>query len=185
MISKIFKTLEASALGTGSVAVLSPAPAPDSKLQIKTEIEIEKNKISEISFEKQVCRNCGGSERWQPKKSNQWKCVSCDPPASQSMVARFAPERTPGESSPGRPIEPADAASDAITNRWGPWTICYQKPMCPTCHSSHVTDTQILETVHRTCPTCRHVYTDAEFWSAHDRPIEIKSWTWNRNVSRN
>jgi len=180
MISKISKSVEASAVVIIPVGVaVVESKATESKLNFKT--EIEKNKISEISFEKQVCKNCGSDSRWQPRKSNQWKCVTCDPPKNPAMIARIDPDTSPKESSPGRTQE----RSDAITTRWGPWEICHQKPMCPHCHSSHVLETQFLDSVRRSCTTCGHIYTSEEFWLSHDRPVEIKSWIWNRNVLQN
>lgn len=34
-----------------------------------------------------TCPQCGGKHQWQPKRSQAWHCVRCQPPPAPSLVA--------------------------------------------------------------------------------------------------
>ncbi len=42
---------------------------------------------AQSSFCRPTCSLCRGIDHWQPYGSDQWYCITCDPPPSQSMVA--------------------------------------------------------------------------------------------------
>lgn len=40
-----------------------------------------------LQYNQPMCSRCCGLDHWQPYGSDQWYCINCDPPPTQSMVA--------------------------------------------------------------------------------------------------
>jgi hypothetical protein len=108
-----------------------------------------------------ACSVCGGIHQWQPKRSDRWHCVICQPPPAPSLVAseRGLPERSPAASGTIRDENPPSMFRHVASRYY--YTVV--EP-CFECRGRLVTETNWNDSsAELKCWTCGHISQARQF----------------------
>lgn len=118
--------------------------------KLDRKIETKNFLIVQQSIQQESCPGCSGSNFWKAWRSDQWRCVKCDPPANVALV----------ESRRGETIDVGASASKDCSRVV---VVSYDGPACIACNCHW-----IVESV-------RHLEVEYFCWSCKKQtcPVEI------------
>lgn len=107
-----------------------------------------------------VCSSCGGSHQWQPKRSEAWHCVVCQPPVVPGLVAFERGQPVVAKATEQLASQQPSETFRHVTSRY----YYTRSQRCSQCHCRLVTETSWSDwSSELKCWTCGSVFGDGVF----------------------